>query len=74
MRVNAYQIEQKDATGAGDCFDGAFLAGLIQGNSPEEAARMGAAAGALNAMEFGPMEGKISPEAVTALTENGGDS
>lgn len=74
VRVNAYQIEQKDATGAGDCFDGAFLAGLIQGNSPEEAARMGAAAGALNAMEFGPMEGKISPEAVTALTENGGDS
>ena len=62
--VGVYKVVQADATGAGDCYDGAFLAGLCQGKSPMEAAKMGAAAGALNAAAFGPMEGKISPENV----------
>lgn len=65
--VGVYPVIQKDATGAGDCFDGAFLAGLAQGKSPVEAARMGAAAGALNAAAFGPMEGDICPETVQAM-------
>ena len=73
VRIPAYPVRQKDATGAGDCFDGAFLAGLILGKSPEEAARMGAAAGAQNAMEFGPMEGKISPESVAQMIRRGTD-
>lgn len=67
--VGVYKVEQKDATGAGDCFDGAFIAGLIQGKSIEEAGKMGAAAGALNAAAFGPMEGKISPETVRSMIE-----
>ena len=67
--VGVYKVRQADATGAGDCFDGAFLAGLCQGRSIEEAAKMGAAAGALNAAAFGPMEGKISPENVRAMME-----
>lgn len=65
--VGVYKVVQADATGAGDCFDGAFLAGLSQGKSIEEAAKWGAAAGALNAAAFGPMEGKISPETVQAM-------
>ncbi len=68
VKVGVCKVEQKDPTGAGDCFDGAFLAGLIQGQAPEEAARMGAAAGALNAMEFGPMEGKISPKTIEEMS------
>ena len=60
--IPVYPVKQIDATGAGDCFDGAFLAGLCHGKTPAEAARMGAAAGALNVMAFGPMEGNISPE------------
>lgn len=67
--VGVYKVEQKDATGAGDCFDGAFIAGLVQGKSIEEAAKMGAAAGALNAAAFGPMEGKISLESVRNMIE-----
>ncbi len=59
--IPVYPVEQIDATGAGDCFDGAFLAGLVHGKTPAEAARMGAAAGALNVMAFGPMEGNITP-------------
>lgn len=71
QEVGVYKVEQKDATGAGDCFDGAFLAGLIQGRSLIDAARMGAAAGALNAAAFGPMEGKITPETVWEMIRGG---
>ena len=70
-RIDAYKVNQKDPTGAGDCFDGAFLAGLIRGETPETAARMGAAAGALNAMAFGPMEGQIDPETIYKIIETG---
>lgn len=63
----AYAVEQLDATGAGDCFDGGFMTGLILGKSIEESAQMGAAAGALNAAAFGPMEGKISMETVREI-------
>lgn len=62
--IPAYKVIQVDATGAGDCFDAAFLCGLLKGKSLGEAARMAAAAGALNAMAFGPMEGDISPETI----------
>lgn len=68
--VGIYNVVQKDATGAGDCYDGAFLAGLVQGKSVVEAAKMGAAAGALNAAAFGPMEGDISKETVRNMIEN----
>lgn len=69
--VGVYQVKQADATGAGDCFDGAFLAGLVQGKSVKEAAQMGAAAGALNAAAFGPMEGKINPGTVKEIMGRG---
>lgn len=65
--VGAYPVEALDATGAGDSFDGAFIASLALGRSLEEAAKAGAAAGALNAAAFGPMEGDISPETVAEM-------
>lgn len=68
--MGVYKVEQEDATGAGDSFDAAFICGLAQGRSLKEAAQMGAAAGALNAAAFGPMEGKISPETVREMIEN----
>ena len=70
-QIDAYKVNQIDPTGAGDCFDGAFLAGLIHGEPPETAARMGAAAGALDAMAFGPMEGKIDSETIHQIIEIG---
>ncbi len=69
VEVGVYPVEQVDATGAGDCFDGAFLAGLVQGKSVKEAAQMGAAAGALNAAAFGPMEGKINTDTINGMME-----
>ena len=65
--VPAYDVQEVDPTGAGDCFDAGFLSGLLDGGSPEEAARTAAAVGALNAGAFGPMEGDISRDSVAAL-------
>ncbi|MFF3891197.1 carbohydrate kinase family protein [Streptomyces sp. NPDC001914] len=44
--VPALPATPRDTTGAGDAFTGAFLAALIAGAGPEEAARAGCAAGA----------------------------
>lgn len=60
-------MEALDATGAGDSFDGAFIASLALGRSLEDAAKAGAAAGALNAAAFGPMEGDITPQTVADM-------
>ena len=68
--VGVCSVEQVDATGAGDCYDGAFLAGLCQGKSFREAAKMGAAAGALNVTAFGPMEGCITPSTLRAMIKS----
>lgn len=65
--MGAYPVEALDATGAGDSFDGAFIASLALGRSLEDAAKAGAAAGALNAAAFGPMEGDITPETVADM-------
>ncbi len=67
IETGVYPVRQVDATGAGDCFDGAFIAGLVKGKSLETAAKMGAAAGALNAAAFGPMEGRISEKTIGEL-------
>ena len=62
-----YKIVQEDPTGAGDSYDAAFICGIIEGKTLAEAAKMGAAAGALNAAAFGPMEGKITPSAIEQM-------
>ena len=67
LEQGIFRVEQLDATGAGDSYDAAFICGLAEGKSLAEAARMGAAAGALNAAAFGPMEGNISPETVREM-------
>lgn len=69
VEMGVYEVTQLDATGAGDCFDGAFIAGLCQGKDLLSAAKMGAAAGALNAAAFGPMEGNISMETVNKMIQ-----
>ena len=69
--VDAYRIVQVDPTGAGDCFDAALLCGLIEGRSLKDVGRMASAAGALDAMKQGPMEGDISPETVALMMKKG---
>ena len=45
-RVPACPVNVVDTTGAGDCFDAGFLAGLVHGMPPEQAAEIAAAAAA----------------------------
>lgn len=55
--VAAFNIDELDPTGAGDCFGGAYLTCRRLGMSPEQALTYGAAAGARNVTVRGPMEG-----------------
>lgn len=50
-------VVEVDPTGAGDCFGGTFLAAVLQGVPPVEAARYASVAGALSVTERGPMSG-----------------
>ncbi|MER6674380.1 sugar kinase [Streptomyces sp. NPDC000983] len=52
-RVPAPSATPADTTGAGDAFTGAFLAALLGGAEPEEAAREGCRAGALAVTRVG---------------------
>ena len=67
ISLGVYPVKVKDPTGAGDSFDGAFLCGLIEGKSIHDAGKYAAAAAALNAAAFGPMEGNISRETVNDM-------
>jgi tagatose kinase len=67
LNVPAFPVVEVDPTGAGDCFDAGFLCGLLENRPLEACARMAAAAGALNAAAFGPMEGDISREKVARI-------
>lgn len=67
FKKGIYPVEAVDPTGAGDCFDAAFICGLLEGRDLTDAASMAAAAGALNTAAFGPMEGKISRETVSRM-------
>jgi len=52
-RIAAFDVEAVDSTGAGDCFDGVFLASLLKGASPDEAGRWACAAAALAVSGYG---------------------
>jgi 2-dehydro-3-deoxygluconokinase len=52
-RVEGFRVATVDATGAGDCFDGAFGARLVAGDDPFTAARYANAAAALATTGFG---------------------
>lgn len=67
FHIPAYQVDEMDPTGAGDCFDAGFLCGILDGRSLEECGQIAAAAGALNAAAFGPMEGNIARETIENL-------
>jgi 2-dehydro-3-deoxygluconokinase len=52
-RIAAHPCRAVDATGAGDTFAGSFLARLIQGDTPDAAARYAVVAAALKCEGFG---------------------
>jgi 2-dehydro-3-deoxygluconokinase len=52
-RIGGHTVDMVDATGAGDCFDGAFAARTLAGDDPFAAARYANAAAALATTGFG---------------------
>jgi 2-dehydro-3-deoxygluconokinase len=63
-RIAAHRVQAVDATGAGDTFNGAFLARLIAGDLPLEAARYANAAAALKTTGYGAVAPMPRPDEV----------
>ncbi|MBS11587.1 MAG: adenosine kinase [Gemmatimonadetes bacterium] len=55
--VDGFPVDAVDTNGAGDAFAGAFLYGITNGHSPEEAGRLGCYAGSKVVSKFGPRLG-----------------
>jgi sugar/nucleoside kinase (ribokinase family) len=62
----AFEVDVVDSTGAGDCFCGAFLAGLCRGFDLHEAARLANAAAAHSIQKVGCSEGVVDYETTRA--------
>ena len=65
--VAPYPVTAIDATGAGDCFGGAFIARLVAGDDPFAAARYANVAAALSTPGYGAVAPIPSAAQVTAL-------
>jgi 2-dehydro-3-deoxygluconokinase len=73
-RIYPHPMKAVDATGAGDCFDGAFLAEYVQRGDPFAAARFANAAAALSTRGYGavaPLPRRADVEAAIAAAEAG---
>lgn len=57
LQVPGFAVAEVDPTGAGDCFNAAFLLGFNSGWPLDRVARFANAAGALAVTQQGPMEG-----------------
>ncbi len=62
-----FRITEVDPTGAGDCYDAAFVIGLLEGWDLGRTARFANAVGALATTRQGPMEGTFTREEVIAF-------
>lgn len=65
--VPAFEVEEIDPTGAGDCYCAGFLAGILKGMDLKQTARFANAVGALAVTKKGPMEGAPTEEEVNKL-------
>ena len=70
--IHGHRVDAVDATGAGDCFDGAFLARLDAGDDLVAAARYANAAAALTTTGFGAVAPLPRRAAVEALIDVAG--
>lgn len=57
FEIRSFPVTEVDPTGAGDCYDAAFLVGLLRGWDLSRVACFANAAGALAVTRMGPMEG-----------------
>jgi 2-dehydro-3-deoxygluconokinase len=69
-RLPPHRVEAVDATGAGDTFNGSFLARLIAGDAPLDAARYANAAAALSTTGYGAVAPIPRPAEVYKFLRN----
>ena len=69
IMIGAFDVEEIDPTGAGDCFGGTFTTFWLRGMPAQEALRKAAAAGALAIMRKGPMEGASTAVEIDAFLQ-----
>jgi 2-dehydro-3-deoxygluconokinase len=69
VAVPAHPVNAVDATGAGDCFDGSYLAQLASGADPVSAARWASAAAALATTGYGAVDPLPTAAQVRQLIE-----
>jgi sugar/nucleoside kinase (ribokinase family) len=67
LDVPGFDVDEVDPTGAGDCFNAAFVVGLEDGWPLERVARFANAAGALAVTKRGPLEGAPTRWEIEAL-------
>lgn len=70
LHAPVYPAAEVDPTGAGDCFDATFLAGLCGGMPLAQALARASAAGAKAVEKRGPMEGNTSQAELAAFMES----
>lgn len=71
-RYPVFPVKALDTNGAGDVFHGAFLAALLQGKEPYDAACFASAAAAIKCTRVGSQRAVPSYEEVSALLSAGG--
>ena len=69
--IRGHAVAHVDATGAGDCFDGAFATRIVAGDDPFSAACYANAAAALATTGFGAVAPLPRDADVRALLERG---
>ncbi|MEO6921883.1 MAG: carbohydrate kinase family protein [Collimonas sp.] len=67
VEQSAFRTQVVDTTGAGDCFNGAFIAALLEGRSLMQATRFACAAASISVTAVGARSGLPDREAVSAL-------
>ncbi|WP_034301827.1 sugar kinase [Herbaspirillum sp. RV1423] len=70
--VAAYAVDAIDATGAGDCFGGAFVSQLVAGKNPFDAARYANVAAAISTTGYGAVAPIPTTEQVNAVLNRQG--
>jgi 2-dehydro-3-deoxygluconokinase len=72
QHIPGHRVDAIDATGAGDCFDGAFAARIVAGDDALAAARYANAAAALATTGFGAVDPLPTPAEVAAFLRASG--
>ncbi len=71
--IAPFKVDARDATGAGDTFDGNFLARILQGDSLTDAAQYANAAAAMAVEKYGAIEAMPNAQAVIEFLQSRGN-